>query len=408
MHKRLSTALFLLAAPLIIGVCVATAEAGTALPGETIAALKGAAITGRAFEDGRATHTAPSEKRGNRQLNDAVLDAIRREPALGFVYVEAAIEADPENRNALLELIHDRYPTLGDAIDANPGWRDQMIAAAKLPDPTTRYDDEGRPRVAKKPARVAIDTVIYLDSPPNGTPFIPLSERPADYPILPEEGGADGYADIDPLEPINKAIFYVNGAIDYILLEPITLTYKEIMPDPAEEALTRAYDNLSLPLTMINDVLQLEFERAGIALGRFIFNTTFGILGLFDVATSMNLPAHKADFGQTLHRWGVGDGIYVVLPFFGPMTIRDAVGLGFDIIVDPRQLVLEGDAALGAAIGEGLVRRAQVIGPADFIEAYAERPYDAVRAWTWQQRSRFLEGACEKPTTIVCTGAVGH
>lgn len=407
MYRHAAIALALLAAPVIAIACAPAANAEAPLPGETISALRGAAVAGRELEDGRATRTAPIEKRGNRQLNDAVATAIEDEPALGLVYVEAAIEADPENRDALLALVRDRFPTLGEAIDANPDWREQMIAAAALPDPTTRYNDEGNPP-KRKPARVAFETVIFLDAPPNGTPFIPLSERPADYPILPEEGGADGYAEIDPLEPINKAIFYVNGAIDYILLEPIALTYKEIMPDPAEEALGRAYDNLGLPLTMINDVLQLEFERAGIALGRFLFNSTFGILGLFDVATSMNLPAHKSDFGQTLHRWGVGDGVYVVLPFFGPMTIRDAVGLGFDIMVDPRQLVFEGDSALALAVGEGIVRRAQVIGPADFIEAYAERPYDAVRAWTWQQRTRFLEGACAQPTTIVCSGAVAH
>lgn len=407
MRKSLSAALALLACPVVTALCAATAQASSALPGETIAEIEGAAVAGRELEDGRATRTAPSDKRENRMLVDIVLAAIEREPQLGLVYVEAAIDADPDGRDALLERVRVRFPALGEAMNANPGWRDQMIAAAALPDPTTRYGDDGRPP-AKKKARAVYETVIFLDSPPNGTPFIPLSERPPEYPILPEEGGADGYAAIDPLEPINKAIFYVNGTIDYILMEPIALTYKAIMPDAAEEALGRAYDNLGQPITMINDLLQLEFEQAGIALGRFIFNTTFGILGLFDVATSMNLPAHKSDFGQTLHRWGVGDGVYVVLPFFGPTTIRDAIGLGFDIVVDPRQLAFEGDTALGLAVGEGIVRRAQVIGPADFIEAYAERPYHAVRAWTWQQRTRFLEGACEQPTTIVCAGAVAH
>ncbi len=398
MNKRLGAVLVLAA---VFSLSTEAAQAGTALPGEVIAEIKGMAIAGRESQDGRTGLTAPIENQENRKLTDFVIEAIAREPGLGVVYLEAAIEADPKARDRLIERIRTRFPELGAIVDANPGWRDEMIAAAAPPDPTTRYDENGNPprKIAK---RAVIDNIVYLDAPPNGMEFIPLSERPADFPILPEEGGADGYADIDPLEPINKAFFYFNGTLDYIFIEPITLTYKAIMPDAAEEALTRAYDNLGQPITMINDVLQGEFERAGIALGRFLFNTTFGILGLFDVATSMNLPAHEADFGQTLHSWGLGDGIYVVLPFFGPMSARDAVGLGFDIVVDPRQYVFEGDAAVALSVGQALVRRAQVIGPADFIEAYAERPYDAVRAWKWQQRTRFLEGACGSTTTTPC------
>ena len=401
MHKCLGGALTVLVISIVIGFCAELAQAGGALPGATIAEIKGAAVAGREAEDGRAGRVTPIGKQENRLLGEALIGAIEREPALGLVYLEAAIDADPKGRDALVERVLIRFPNLGAAIDANPGWRDQMIAAAALPDPTTRYDDAGRPPLKKK--RVVLETIIFLDSPPNGTPFVPLSERPADYPILPEEGGADGYADIDPLEPINKAFFYFNGTLDYMFLEPITKTYQAIMPDAAEEAFTRAYDNLGQPVMMINDLLQGDFDRAGIALGRFIFNTTFGILGLFDVATSMNLPAHEADFGQTLHSWGVGDGIYVVLPFFGSMSVRDAVGLGFDIVLDPRQYVFEGDAALTA--GQAIVRRTQVIGPADFLEAYAERPYDAARAWKWQQRTRFLEGACGSPTTVSCVNS---
>ena len=224
--------------------------------------------------------------------------------------------------------------------------------------------------------------------------------RPENWPILPEEGGADGYN--DPLEGLNTVFFYVNGAMDYLLFEPLSKGYRFLMPDPLKPPIRRAFSNLSLPVVFANDLLQLEFEKAGTTLARFVINSTVGLLGLFDVAKDLGLEPHRADFGQTLHLYGVGDGFYLVLPLFGPTTARDAVGIGVDTFLDPRTYLLDTTARIGLAVGEGIVRREVLIEPVDFITEYAEDPYTAVRAWTYQKRQRELAEACKDRTLIVC------
>lgn len=352
------------------------AHAG-ALPRDIEATLEVAAMTGREeMKRGSEKRGTPNPTR-NVRLETAVLNAINERPDLIVPIVETAILADPERKRALITRIAASYPSV-----------EPLISGRTAP----RLVADG----------LEVESIVYLSSNFDDPPWLEPNKRPPEWPILPEEGGPDGYSDIDPLEPINKAIFYFNGALDYIVFEPISKTYAEIMPDEVEEAFGRAFDNLGLPLTFINDILQFDLENASTTLARFVINSTIGIAGLFDVAKEFGLEPHKADFGQTLHRYGFGDGIYIVLPLFGPTTLRDGIGFGVDFAIDPRQLVLEGDVALGLAVGEGIVRRSQLFEPADFIEIYSEDPYAAVRAWTWQQRTRFLKTECEKPTVIIC------
>jgi len=219
---------------------------------------------------------------------------------------------------------------------------------------------------------------------------------------LPKEGGADGYD--DPLEGMNIVFFYVNGTLDFLLFEPLAKVYRFVMPEPLKEPIRRAFTNLSLPVVFANDLFQLEFENAGTTAGRFFINSTIGLAGLFDPAEEFGLAAHDADFGQTLYTYGVGEGFYLVLPFFGPTTVRDAVGLGVDSFIDPRGYLIGTFERLGLALGEGIVRREDLIDPVDFLVEYADDPYTAVRAWTYQQRMRELTGGCTKPTYVICPG----
>ncbi len=222
-----------------------------------------------------------------------------------------------------------------------------------------------------------------------GTAIPPPHERPADWPVFPYEGGMDEYD--DPLEGINRVFFYFNGALDFLIAEPAARVYRFFTPAPARTALGRAFTNLAEPTVSANHLLQGETERAGTSLARFLINITVGVAGLFDVASDFGLEGNDADFGQTLHSYGVGDGIYLVLPVFGPTTIRDAVGLGVDGLMDPRTYLLKGDVQTGLYAAEGIVRREEAIEPVDFLREHADEHYVAVRAWTYQQRRRELE-----------------
>jgi len=230
----------------------------------------------------------------------------------------------------------------------------------------------------------------------------PVESRGADWPVLPREGGEDGYD--DPLEGMNRAFFYFNGALDFLFFDPIARFYRGFMPTDARHAISRAYTNLSEPVVAANHLMQLEPGRAATTLGRFLINSTVGVAGLFDVATDLGLEADDADFGQTLHHYGVGDGPYLVLPFFGPSTVRDAVGLGAGGLLDPRSYLLDTVPRLSLLVGEGVARREEVIDPVDFLIEYAVDHYDAVRAWEYQERRRELTGGCTEPQYVICPG----
>ena len=127
------------------------------------------------------------------------------------------------------------------------------------------------------------------------------------------------------LEKFNHAMFNFNERLDKFILKPITKFYKRIFADPLEVIVTRFFKNLALPLTIINDILQGKFKEAVENTGRFLVNTTIGIGGMFDPASDIGIKKYQSeDFGQTLAKWGVAQGPYVVLPFLGPRTLLSA------------------------------------------------------------------------------------
>lgn len=140
---------------------------------------------------------------------------------------------------------------------------------------------------------------------------------------------------LDPWQGFNRAMFSFNDTLDAYALKPVAKGYKAVMPDVAEQGVSNFFDNLSDIGTMINNLLQGKFEAAGQDFARVSFNSTIGLAGFIDVATSMGIEKHDEDFGQTLGYWGVGSGPYLVLPFFGPSTVRDGIGLVPDTLVDP-------------------------------------------------------------------------
>lgn len=139
----------------------------------------------------------------------------------------------------------------------------------------------------------------------------------------------------DPVEGFNRAMFGFNEAIDKVAIKPVAQGYEAVLPSPVRTGVTNFFGNIDDLFIGVNNLLQGKPGAAVNDWGRVLVNSTVGILGLIDVASGIGMEKHAEDFGQTFGRWGVGDGAYVVLPFFGPSTVRDTVGLVVDVQVDP-------------------------------------------------------------------------
>lgn len=140
---------------------------------------------------------------------------------------------------------------------------------------------------------------------------------------------ADG-SEGDPIESVNRRIFWFNERLDQYILEPVATGWDFVLPDRVQKSITNFFTNLRFPIVAINDVLQGKLKRSGVEVARFGVNTTVGVLGFFDPATGWGLERVEEDFGQTLGYWGVPPGPYLVLPILGPSNPRD----GFGFIVD--------------------------------------------------------------------------
>jgi phospholipid-binding lipoprotein MlaA len=138
----------------------------------------------------------------------------------------------------------------------------------------------------------------------------------------------------DPLEAINRQVFGFNEGLDKVVLKPLAQVYDTVLPVPVQDCLSNGFSNLREPSNAFNNLLQGKAAEAVSDVCRFAVNTTVGLLGCFDVASRMGLERHREDFGQTLGVWGLGQGPFLVLPLFGPSSIRDGAGLGVETVLD--------------------------------------------------------------------------
>lgn len=159
----------------------------------------------------------------------------------------------------------------------------------------------------------------------------------------------------DPLEIFNRLTFSINLALDTMVIKPIAATYRFFLPGEVRDSFRNALRNLRSPVVLANDLLQGETDRAGTTAMRFLINSTIGVLGFFDLASSWGYAYHDEDFGQSLAVHGVGEGAYLVLPFFGPSSIRDSVGLLADTFMDPLTYVAQANDAEEALLARTLV-----------------------------------------------------
>ena len=140
---------------------------------------------------------------------------------------------------------------------------------------------------------------------------------------------------IDPLENSNRSIYTFNENLDEAILEPAADGYDYITPNFLQKGFNNFFDNINYPVTIINQVLQGNIEESLQDTLRFTINSSIGILGLFDPASRMGLTEHDEDFGQTLAVWGIKEGPYLMLPFFGPKTLRSLTGDLADVLFNP-------------------------------------------------------------------------
>lgn len=140
-------------------------------------------------------------------------------------------------------------------------------------------------------------------------------------------GGNTGEKNVDPWEPFNRKVFDFNEGLDRAVIKPVATGYKKVVPGPVRKGVGNFFLNLTEPTTIVNDVLQGKVNQGVADLVRFVFNSSFGLLGVFDIATPMGLERHEEDFGQTFSVWGFDRGPYLVLPLLGPSTVTDTAGI---------------------------------------------------------------------------------
>lgn len=197
----------------------------------------------------------------------------------------------------------------------------------------------------------------------------------------------------DPMEGFNRAMFAFNEGLDAAIIRPVAKGYEFVAPSFVRTGVSNFFGNIADVFIAVNNLLQGKAAEAASDAGRFLVNSTVGILGLLDVATEWGLEKHEEDFGQTFGRWGMDTGAYVVLPLFGSRNVRDGVGLVFDVAADPLGHVSDVSVRNSLAALR-LVNDRAVLLPADkIINEAALDKYSYLRdAYSQRRRSLVFDG----------------
>lgn len=203
-------------------------------------------------------------------------------------------------------------------------------------------------------------------------------------------GCATGANPRDPYEGFNRKVFAFNEGLDKAVLKPVAKGYNKVVPRLARTGATNFFNNLRVVVTTFNDAIQLKGKKVPVDIARFATNLTFGIFGLIDVATELGIENRNEDFGQSLGYWGVGSGPYLVLPLFGPSTVRDGVGLAADFVVSPFYYWDEKTEVRWTLVAVNFVNtRANLLGAEKFLTESGIERYTFLRD-IYLQRREFL------------------
>lgn len=296
-------------------------------------------------------------------IAQAVMEAISRNPANAAAATNAAFQAAPELQNDIVQNLSTAFPTMASTF------------AAPFP-----------------PIRAP--PIVQSPPPPQAKPQVPAAAET----VAEAARDAAEDADDDPLEGFNRVMFGINDFLDTWLLVPISEAYRFIMPETLREMGRNFFENLNEPVVAINDLLQGDLENAGVSLGRFAVNSTIGLFGFFEVAEEIDLKEHPADFGQTLHSHGLDSGPFIVLPFFGPSTVRDALGAGIDSFLNPVGYLLGLETRIYLKASEITVKREEFLDEVEELKKGSVDYYAAFRAaWRQRREKELLKG---KPAPI--------
>jgi phospholipid-binding lipoprotein MlaA len=197
----------------------------------------------------------------------------------------------------------------------------------------------------------------------------------------------------DPLEGLNRGIYHFNDGVDNLIVKPAAIIYRGVVPQFARTGVSNFFANINDVIIALNNLLQGKFTQALSDVGRIAVNTTAGLLGVIDVATEIGLEKHNEDFGQTLGYWGIDDGPYLVLPFLGPSSFRDGVGLLVDFYTDPITYVdpsRDRNFLWGARF---LSRRTELLDTSTILDTAALDPYEFLRdAYLQRRRNLVYDG----------------
>ncbi|HZW86121.1 MAG TPA: VacJ family lipoprotein [Gallionella sp.] len=198
---------------------------------------------------------------------------------------------------------------------------------------------------------------------------------------------------VDPLESLNRGVYKFNDTLDKAVAKPLAKGYKKVVPQFGRTMVSNFFSNLDDVVVTLNDFLQFKLAQGVSDTTRFLVNSTIGVLGFFDVASTGNLNKHNEDFGQTLGKWGVGNGPYLVLPIFGPSTLRDGVGLYTDsqvsLIHDIKHIPTRNEVYAAQAIDQ----RAALLDQENILDEAAIDPYTFIRdAYLLHRNSLVYDG----------------
>lgn len=194
----------------------------------------------------------------------------------------------------------------------------------------------------------------------------------------------------DPIEGFNRAMFAFNEGLDAAIIKPVATGYDVVLPDPVQTGVTNFFGNIADFFIGINNLLQGKVGDGVGDFGRVAINSTIGLLGVLDVATELGIEKHNEDFGQTFGRWGIGNGAYVVLPVFGPRTVRDTVGLVLDVKADPVVQVDHIPTRNSLAVLRLINDRAGLLSADKVIEEAALDKYSYMRGAYLQRRRNLI------------------